>query len=62
MISAKDIFIGERMREEREKNRLKKTLPTDGYLTVRKEQMIMHEQIAPKIIHQSRTRRREMPS
>lgn len=44
MISAKDIFINERTKEEIAKARLQR-LGQEAYLTVRKEQMISQEAI-----------------
>lgn len=44
MISSKDIFMDVRLGEDSDKAKLKK-LPTEAYLTIRKEQMILHEQV-----------------
>lgn len=54
MISSKDIFMDDRIREERVKSRMKRTLPDEAYLTIRKEQMILREKvkrIEPDIKH-----------
>lgn len=39
------MFMDERIREERDKNRMKRKLPTEAYLTIRKEEMILREKV-----------------
>ncbi len=43
MISSKEMCMDQRVRYEMAKNRLKKTLPPEGYLTLRKDELLRME-------------------